>query len=85
MEEIMTLEEVAKYLKMQPQTIYTWAQTGKIPAAKIGKEWRFRKDIIEEWFKQHIDDKFKSLINEVERKKNTEKIININRKSVKGL
>jgi excisionase family DNA binding protein len=69
MEEIMTLEEVAKYLKMQPQTIYTWAQTGKIPAAKIGKEWRFRKDIIDEWFKQHIDEKFKPLIRQVEQKK----------------
>jgi excisionase family DNA binding protein len=69
MEEIMTLEEVAKYLKMQPQTIYTWAQTGKIPAAKIGKEWRFRKDIIDEWFKQHIDEKFKPLIKQMSQKK----------------
>jgi excisionase family DNA binding protein len=73
MEEIMTLEEVAKYLKMQPQTIYTWAQTGKIPAAKIGKEWRFRKDIVDEWFKQHFDEKFKSLIEQVEQKKSNEK------------
>jgi excisionase family DNA binding protein len=69
MDEIMTLEEVAKYLKMQPQTIYTWAQTGKIPAAKIGKEWRFRRDIIDEWFKRHIDEKFKPLILDVEQKK----------------
>ena len=30
MEDIMTLEEVAKYLKVKPQTIYTWAQDGKI-------------------------------------------------------
>lgn len=73
MEEIMTLEEVAKYLKVQPQTIYTWAQTGKIPAAKIGKEWRFRKDIVDEWFKQHFDDKFKPLIRQVEQRKNNEK------------
>jgi excisionase family DNA binding protein len=65
---LMTLEEVAKYLKMQPQTIYTWAQTGKIPAAKIGKEWRFRKDIIDEWFQQHIDEKFKPLINQMNKK-----------------
>ena len=32
-------------------------------------EWRFRKDIIDEWFKQHIDEKFKALINTVEQKK----------------
>ncbi len=36
--DIMTLEEVANYLKMKPQTIYTWAQEKRIPAAKIGKE-----------------------------------------------
>ncbi len=54
---------------MQQQTIYTRAQTGKIPAAKIGKEWRFRKDIVDAWFKQHIDEKFKPLIEQVEQKK----------------
>ena len=58
MDEILTLEEVAKYLKVKPQTIYTWAQNNKIPAAKLGKEWRFKKSIIDKWFNQHIDDKF---------------------------
>ena len=58
MDEIMTLEEVAKYLKLKPQTIYTWAQNGKIHAAKLGKEWRFKKLVIEKWFNQHIDQKF---------------------------
>lgn len=58
MDEIMTIEEVAKYLKLKPQTIYTWAQNGKIPAAKLGKEWRFKKAVIEKWFNQHIDQRF---------------------------
>ena len=66
----MTLEEVAEYLRLKPQTIYTWAQTGKIPAAKIGKEWRFRKSIIDEWFNQHFDDKFKHITDSVFNKKN---------------
>ena len=57
----MTLEEVAAYLKLKPQTIYTWAQEKKIPAAKIGKEWRFRRSIIDEWFLGHIDKKFKPI------------------------
>ena len=65
--DIMTLEEVAAYLKLKPQTIYTWAQTGKIPAAKIGKEWRFKKSIIDTWFESHFDEKFNELI---ERSKN---------------
>jgi excisionase family DNA binding protein len=58
----MTLEEVAAYLKLKPQTIYTWAQEKKIPAAKLGKEWRFRKSLIDEWFISHIDDKFSEVI-----------------------
>ena len=58
MDEIMTIEEVAKYFKLKPQTIYTWAQNGKIPAAKLGKEWRFKKSVIDKWFNQHINQKF---------------------------
>ena len=54
----MTIEEVAKYLKLKPQTIYTWAQNGKIPAAKLGKEWRLKKTVIDKWFNQHIDQRF---------------------------
>ena len=54
----MTLEEVAKYLKLKPQTIYTWAQNKKIPAAKLGKEWRFRKSVIDKWFNTHISEEF---------------------------
>ena len=64
MEDIMTLEEVAKYLKLKPQTIYTWAQNGKIPAAKLGKEWRFRKSVIDRWFNQHIDERFAEYLKE---------------------
>jgi len=58
MDEIMTIEEVAKYLKLKPQTIYTWAQNGKIPAAKLGKEWRFKRAVIDKWFNRHIDQRF---------------------------
>ena len=52
--DIMTLEHVAKYLRLKPQTIYKWAQDGKIPAAKIGKEWHFRRSILDEWVNTHI-------------------------------
>ena len=57
-DEIMTIDDVAKYLKLKPQTIYTWAQKGKIPAAKIGKEWRFSRKILEKWFLDHFEQKF---------------------------
>lgn len=63
--DMMTLEEVAAYLKVKPQTIYTWAQEKKIPAAKLGKEWRFRKSLIDEWFLAHIDEKFADIIERI--------------------
>ncbi len=53
-EDILTIEEVARYLKMKPQTIYKWAQEGQIPGAKLGKEWRFRKHILDEWIDSSI-------------------------------
>ncbi len=58
----MTLEEVAAYLKVRPQTIYTWAQEGRIPGAKLGKEWRFKKSLIDEWFVSHLDERFDDLV-----------------------
>ena len=58
-DKIMTLEEVAEYLRVKPQTIYTWAQEKKIPAAKLGKEWRFKKSMVDRWFTERMDDKFK--------------------------
>lgn len=52
--EILTIEEVAAYLRLTPQTIYKWAQEKRIPAAKLGKEWRFRKSIIDQWLDEQI-------------------------------
>ena len=67
--DIMTLEEVAAYLKLKPQTIYTWAQEKRIPAAKIGKEWRFKRSIIDAWFEQHIDESFAPVLEKVKKEK----------------
>jgi excisionase family DNA binding protein len=46
---IMTVAEVAEYLKVHRATIYRMAGKGKIPAFKIGDDWRFDKDAIEKW------------------------------------
>lgn len=61
-DKIMTLEEVAEYLRLTPQTIYTWAQEKRIPAVKLGKEWRFKKSLIDKWFNDHLDDKFRNYL-----------------------
>jgi excisionase family DNA binding protein len=60
--DIMTLEEVAEYLRLKLQTNYTWAQEKKIPAAKPGKEWLFRRSVVDKWFNQHIDVKFEEYL-----------------------
>jgi len=52
--EILTLEEVALYLRLKPQTIYKWAQEKRIPAVKLGKEWRFRKRILDRWLDEQM-------------------------------
>jgi len=52
--EILTLEEVARYLRLKPQTIYKWAQERRIPAAKLGKEWRFRRSVLDRWLDEQM-------------------------------
>jgi len=45
---LWTVEDVADYLKLQPETIRSMARRGELPALKIGKVWRFQKRAIHE-------------------------------------
>ena len=47
--KIMTPKEVSEYLKLHPNTICKYAAQGKIQAIRIGKVWRFDKDVIDRW------------------------------------
>ncbi|HEX2923796.1 MAG TPA: helix-turn-helix domain-containing protein [Chloroflexota bacterium] len=49
MERMMTVKEVAAYLKLNPITVYRYAAQGKIPGFKVGSSWRFKKEILDEW------------------------------------
>ncbi|MDR3139603.1 MAG: PTS sugar transporter subunit IIA, partial [Treponema sp.] len=53
-EDILTIEEVAKYLRVSERTVYDWAQKGEIPAGKIGTVWRFKKTEIEKWVNDRL-------------------------------
>jgi PTS system nitrogen regulatory IIA component len=53
-EDILTIEEVAKYLRVSDRTVYDWAQKGEIPAGKIGTVWRFKKSEIEKWVNDRL-------------------------------
>lgn len=50
-DRIMTIAEVAEYLRLGEATIYRLAQEGKIPGIKVGRSWRFKKGIIDAWFR----------------------------------
>ena len=53
--EVMTIKEVAKYLGVHTSTIYKYAQDRKIPAFKIGSDWRFHKEFIDRWIEKQIE------------------------------
>lgn len=54
--DILTVEEVANYLKLTKKTVYKLAADKKIPAFKIGKFWRFKKTEIDEWIKSNREE-----------------------------
>jgi len=56
--EILTAKEVAEYLDIHPLTVHRYAREGKIPAFKIGTDWRFHKKYIEQWIKQKVSSNF---------------------------
>jgi excisionase family DNA binding protein len=54
MAKIMTTKEVSSYLKLHSITICKLSKEGKIPAIRIGRVWRFDKDVIDQWISKGI-------------------------------
>jgi excisionase family DNA binding protein len=54
-EEILTLKEVAEYLKLTEKTAYRLAAEGKLPGFKVGGSWRFRRIDINTWIEIQIE------------------------------
>lgn len=50
--EIMTVKQVADYLQMESHTVYKMARVGDIPSFKVSGRWRFKRDLIDEWFRE---------------------------------
>ena len=57
MAEYLTAKQVAEYLQVKPLTIYQWAREGKIPAIKIGRVWRFKKETIDAYLDEQLPRK----------------------------
>lgn len=53
MTELITIDDLSRRLKVPKSSLYQFARNGKIPGAfKIGKHWRFRADLIEQWIEE---------------------------------
>jgi excisionase family DNA binding protein len=50
-DDVMTIDELAAYLKLSKSSLYQFARAGKVPGVKIGQQWRFQKSAIDEWMR----------------------------------
>jgi len=54
-DDILTMDELAEYLKISKSTLYKLAMENKLPGQKIGKRWRFHKDAVDRWVQNYPD------------------------------
>lgn len=54
---VMTIEDLSKYLKISRSTLYKLAQEGKLPSQKVGRHWRFHREAVDVWLKNHPQDR----------------------------
>lgn len=50
MDEVLTVDEVAQYLRVHPMTVQRWCRTGELPAAKIGRAYRIKRADLDHWW-----------------------------------
>ena len=55
-DEILTIQELAVYLKLNEKTAYRLAGEGKLPGFKVGGSWRFKREDIEAWIEKQKDN-----------------------------
>ena len=46
---VMTIDQVAEYLHLHPLTVRRLARDGQLPAIKIGRQWRVKRDLLDRW------------------------------------
>ena len=52
--QLMTLREVAGYLGLHVMTVYKLTREGRLPSAKVGGQWRFKRDVLDEWLESQM-------------------------------
>jgi excisionase family DNA binding protein len=51
--QIMTPKEAAKYLGLHVVTVYRLIKKGNLPCFRVGGQWRFKKDLLDEWIEKN--------------------------------
>ena len=59
MERWMNFKDVKRYLKTSRATLYRLIQANKIPATKMGRQWRFKKERLDKWLEAHENIKMR--------------------------
>ena len=54
-EQLLTLQQVAKYLNVDKFTVYRLLAEKELPAFKVGNQWRFKRKLIENWLKKNAN------------------------------
>jgi len=58
---LLTLREVADYLRLSPKSVYRLAQTRSVPCLKVGGSWRFRRKELDDWVTSKLQEGKRSL------------------------
>jgi excisionase family DNA binding protein len=53
---VMKVKDVARYLGVHPTTVYRLLKDRALPAFRVGSDWRFTRDAIDDWIRGQIDD-----------------------------
>ena len=59
-DDILTIKEVADYLKLTERTLYRLVQEGRVPGFKVGNSWRFKRADIEDWIERQKEQVLKA-------------------------
>jgi excisionase family DNA binding protein len=59
---ILNVREVAEYLRMSETKVYQLVKERRLPGFRIGKSWRFRKDLLDEWLVQCTESALKAVV-----------------------
>jgi excisionase family DNA binding protein len=53
--DFLTTKEVAEYLRVNPYTVYRLVAQRKLPAFKVGSQWRFKRTVLDHWLKKQMN------------------------------